>query len=337
MLLTKLQETLTCKPMRVNKSKQWSYKEADELYHQPFPSLISQAHAILCQHFDPTQIQLTTLLSVKTGGCPEDCAYCPQSAHYKTNVEREALWSLDDVREKVIQAKQNGATRFCLVTAWRSPPQKELPAILDMVKVVKEEGLECCASLGMLTEEQACDLQQAGVDYYNHNLDSSREFYSSIIKTRNYDDRLKTLEHVNNAGMNICCGGILGMGESIEDRIKLLIELTHLKAPPKVVTVNLLMPTPGTPLEKQTRVDPIEHVRFIALARIMLPTSTIRLSAGRNTMDDLYQAMCFYAGANSVIAGDKYLTQSLHDISEDLKLFKKLNLETVKQESVPCS
>ncbi|PHQ82546.1 MAG: biotin synthase BioB [Coxiella sp. (in: Bacteria)] len=323
--------------MEFNNSLQWEFEAAQKVYEQPFSTLIYEAHNTLREHFDPTKIQLTTLLNIKTGGCPEDCAYCPQSAHYKTDVEREPLWNKADVQQKIKQAKKNGATRFCLVTAWRSPPENEFPDILEMIKLIKQEGLESCASLGMINQTQADQLKEAGNDYYNHNLDSSREFYNKIIKTRQYDERLQTLEHVQNSNMHICCGGIIGMGESIADRIKLLIELTRLRTPPKVVTINLLMPIPGTPLEKQQRVDPIEHVRFVALARIMLPTSSIRLCAGRNMMDDLYQAMCFYAGADSVIAGDKYLTQSLHDISEDFKLFDKLNLSTITLEEATCS
>jgi biotin synthase len=323
--------------MKVNLSKQWSHKSAELIYKKPFSVLLSEAHEVLSENFDPTKIQLTTLLNVKTGGCPEDCAYCPQSAHYNTGVGKEKLWDLEDVREKVKQAKQNGATRFCLVTAWRSPPKQDLPALLEMVKIVKQEGLECCTSLGMLSDTDAQKLKSAGVDFYNHNLDSSREFYNKIIQTRSYDDRLKTLEHVQDAGMNVCCGGIIGMGESIEDRINLLIELTRLKKPPDVVTINILIPIPGTPLEDRTTVDPIEHVRFVALARIMLPTSTIRLSAGRNNMSELHQAISFFAGANSVIAGDKYLTQSLHDISVDHELLAKLNMGVETNEMSACS
>ena len=323
--------------MKEDKGIQWAYKDAEMIYNKSFPTLINQSHTVLCENFDPTKIQLTTLLNIKTGGCPEDCAYCPQSAHYQTGVEREQLWDLNTVRKKIDQAKANGATRFCLVTAWRQPPTNDLPKLLTMVGAVKQAGLECCCSLGMLNAEQAQQLKAAGCDYYNHNLDSSRKFYEKIIKTRSYDQRLETLDHVQQAGMHVCCGGIIGMGESVEDRIQLLLELTRLKKPPQTITVNLLMPIPGTPLEQQPRVDPIEHVRFIALARIMLPTSTIRLSAGRNTMNELYQAICFYAGANSVIAGDKYLTQSLNDISEDYALFKKLNLDAIKLEETLCN
>ena len=318
-------------------AQHWDYESAQALYDKPFPTLVYEAHEVLRNNFNPEKIQLTTILSVKTGGCPENCSYCPQSAHFKTDVKREKLWNIDDVKQQIKQAKENGATRFCIVSAWRSPPVKEFPDILDMVKAVKEENMECCASLGMLTQEQAHELKHAGTDYYNHNLDSSREFYDKIITTRTYDERLETLDYVQESGMNICCGGILGMGESIKDRIQLLIELTRLKQPPKSVTVNLLMPVDGTPLENQEPVDPIEHVKFIALARIMLPTSHVRLSAGRQTMSDVHQAMAFYAGANSVIAGDKYLTQSIHGISKDYELLNKLNMSAVTLDEVECN
>ncbi len=323
--------------MTVN-TKQWTYDRAAALYALPFSTLIDKSHHVLKENFDETKIQLTTLLNIKSGGCPENCAYCPQSAHYKTDVARESLMDNQQVLHQARKAKANGATRFCLVAAWRGPPKKEFPKVLEMVKLIKQEELECCVSLGMLNAEQAQELKAAGADFYNHNLDSSREFYDKIITTRSYDDRLETLDHVQEAGMSVCCGGIIGMGESIEDRINLLIELTRLKKPPEVVTVNLLMPVEGTPLEEQAKVDPIEHVKFIALARIMLPTSSIRLSAGRNKMDDLYQATCFYAGADSVIAGDKYLTQTLHDISDDHRLLSSLNMQAaVKEEALSCS
>lgn len=323
----------------MTRPKQWDYESAKALYDKPFPTLVYEAHEILRNHFDPAKIQLTTILNVKTGGCPENCAYCPQSAHFDTGLKREKLWAIDEVKKQIKQAKENGATRFCIVSAWRSPPAKEFPDILDMVKAVKEEHMECCASLGMLTQQQAHELKEAGTDYYNHNLDTSREFYDKIITTRTYDERLETLDYAQKSGMNICCGGILGMGESIKDRIHLLIELTRLKMPPKSVTINLLMPVDGTPLEHQEPVDPIEHVKFIALARIMLPTSHVRLSAGRQTMSDIHQAMAFYAGANSVIAGDKYLTQSIHPISQDYELLRKLNMSaiTLEEMTATCS
>lgn len=317
--------------------KQWDYESAKTLYDKPFPILVYEAHEILRHHFDPAKIQLTTILNVKTGGCPENCAYCPQSAHFDTGLKREKLWAIDEVKKQIKQAKDNGATRFCIVSAWRSPPAKEFPGILEMVKAVKEENMECCASLGMLTQQQAHELKEAGTDYYNHNLDSSREFYDKIITTRTYDERLETLDYAQESGMNICCGGILGMGESIKDRIHLLLELTHLKTPPKSVTINLLMPVEGTPLEHQEPVDPIEHVKFIALARILLPTSHVRLSAGRQTMSDIHQAMAFYAGANSVIAGDKYLTQSIHPISKDYELLSKLNMTAITLEEATAT
>lgn len=311
----------------------WQITEVHTLYELPFNELLFQAQTLHRQYFNPRQVQLSTLLSIKTGACPEDCAYCPQSAHYHTGVDKEKLLPLEIVIEKAEQAKANGATRFCMGAAWRSPPKKDLPHVVEMVKAVKALGLETCVTLGMLDQEQTQTLKEAGLDYYNHNLDSSPEFYEKIITTRCYQDRLDTLENVRNADIKVCCGGIVGMGESREDRVGLLVQLANLPMHPQSVPINRLVEAAGTPLEKALNIDEFEFIRTIAVARIMMPQSVVRLSAGRDNMNESTQALCFFAGANSIFYGEKLLTTPNPEANQDLQLLKKLGMEPMIQES----
>ncbi len=283
-----------------------------------------QAHRA---HHAPNQVQVSTLLSIKTGGCPEDCAYCPQSIRYHTGVEREALMDIGSVVERARAARQAGATRFCMGAAYRSPKARELSQIAEMVREVRALGLETCATLGMLTQEQAEELKAAGLDYYNHNLDSSAEHYEKIITTRTYQDRLDTLAAVRAAGIKVCCGGILGMGETELDRAKLLHTLATLPEHPESVPINQLVQVPGTPLDGTPRLDPLEFVRAIAVARILMPKAHVRLSAGRSEMSDELQALCFLAGANSIFYGEKLLTTGNPDVAHDQELFARLGVE----------
>lgn len=308
----------------------WDLERVLELYELPFIDLIFKAHTIHRAHFKSDEVQVCTLLSIKTGTCPEDCAYCPQSAHYETNVTKEKLMNAETILKEAIQAKENGATRFCMGAAWRTPPKRAMPEMVKIIKAVKNLGLETCVTLGMLNEEEAQTLADAGLDYYNHNLDTSREFYPKIITTRTYDERLQTLENVRKAGMHVCCGGILGLGESREDRIQLLIQLANLPKAPESVPINRLMAIKGTPLENQQPIDHFEFIRTIAIARIMMPTSFVRLSAGRDTMSDEMHAFCFMAGANSIFSGDKLLTTPNPDQVTDSNLFAKLGLKIKK-------
>ncbi len=304
----------------------WTREEVRALFDLPFNDLLFAAQWIHRQCFDPNAVQISRLLSVKTGACPEDCAYCPQSLRYDTDVERHELMSVADVTEAARDAKEAGATRFCLGAAFRGPKPKQLREISEMIRAVKGLGLETCATLGMLREGQAEELAAAGLDYYNHNLDSSREFYPKIIGTRTYDDRLDTLEKVRAAGMKVCCGGILGMGETREDRIGLLHELATLPDHPQSVPINKLIPIPGTPLEDAEAIDGLELVRAIAVARILMPQSHVRLSAGRTELSDELQALCFAAGANSIFHGEKLLTADNPDRDADQALFAQLGL-----------
>lgn len=308
----------------------WDFERVLELYELPFIDLIFKAHTVHRAHFKSDEVQICTLLSIKTGTCPEDCAYCPQSAHYETNVTKEKLMNVDTIIKEATLAKEKGATRFCMGAAWRSPPKRAMPEMVKIIKAVKNLGLETCVTLGMLNEEEAQTLSDAGLDYYNHNLDTSREFYPKIITTRTYDERLQTLENVRKAGMHVCCGGILGLGESREDRIQLLIQLANLPKPPESVPINRLMAIKGTPLENQKKIDHFEFIRTIAIARIMMPTSFVRLSAGRDTMSDEMHAFCFMAGANSIFSGDKLLTTPNPDQITDGQLFAKLGLKIKK-------
>ena len=297
-----------------------------ELFDLPFNDLLYRAQQIHRQHFDANQVQVSTLLSIKTGACPEDCKYCPQSVHYNTGLEREKLLSEQAVRDAARQARESGASRFCMGAAWKRPSDRDLEKVIDLVGVVREEGLETCLTLGMLTETQAQRLKQAGLDYYNHNLDTSPEYYEEIISTRTYQDRLDTLEHVRSAGMKVCCGGIVGMGEGRDDRVGLLAQLAGLPEHPESVPINLLVQVPGTPLHGSDRLDPLEFVRTIAVARILMPRSRVRLSAGRSDMSDELQALCFLAGANSIFYGEKLLTTDNPAADADLRLFERLGL-----------
>jgi biotin synthase len=304
----------------------WSRDQVRAIFALPFNELLFQAQTIHRQYFDPGAVQVSTLLSIKTGGCPEDCKYCPQSVHYETELEPEQLMDIDAVVEAARRARQAGASRFCMGAAWRNPKGKNFERVLEMVGRVQAEGLETCATLGMLNADQAVALKEAGLDYYNHNLDTSPEFYADIITTRTYDDRLDTLTHVREAGINVCCGGIVGMGEGREDRVSLLCELANLPEHPGSVPINQLVRVEGTPLDEQTDIDAIEFVRTIATARILMPQSYVRLSAGRTAMSDEMQALCFHAGANSIFYGEKLLTTGNPDTAADDALFEKLGL-----------
>ena len=295
------------------------------LFELPFSELVHRAASVHRKHFDPAELQLSTLLSVKTGGCPEDCAYCPQSRRYDTGVQEETM-DVAAVVEAAQAAKTHGATRFCMGAAWRSPKDRDLDLILPMVRAVKALGMETCVTLGMLKPGQAEKLRDAGLDYYNHNLDTSREFYGQIIRTREYDDRLETLERVRKAGISVCCGGIVGMGESRRDRAALIAQLAGMDPQPESVPINELVPVPGTPLAGQQKLDELEFVRTIAAARIALPKSWVRLSAGRTQMSAPMQALCFLAGANSVFYGEKLLTTGNPDTAADRELFDRLGL-----------
>ena len=305
----------------------WSESEVIELFGSPLNDLIFSAQSRFRQYFDPNSIQLSTLLNIKTGGCPEDCAYCPQSVRYETGVDAEPLMNISEVKQAALEAKQHGASRFCMGAAWRSPKGRDLEKVIEMVKVVKGLGMETCATLGMLNDDQAISLKQAGLDYYNHNLDSSPEFYSKIISTRTYEDRLKTLEAVRLAGMNVCCGGIVGMGESTLDRARMLIVLASMPKHPESIPINLLVKVSGTPLENNASPDAFEMARMIAVTRIMMPASYVRLSAGRTEMSDEAQALCFLAGANSIFYGEKLLTTGNPELLHDQKLFDRLGLK----------
>jgi len=309
----------------------WTTEEVQGLFDLPFSDLVVQAQLAHRTHFDANQVQLSTLLSIKTGACPEDCAYCPQSTRYNTGLETESLLELEKVRQAAIRAKAAGATRFCMGAAWRSPKDRDLEKVIDMVIAVKEEGLETCVTLGMLTAKQAKRLADAGLDYYNHNLDTSPEYYREIITTRTYQDRLDTLGHVRDLGMNTCSGGIVGMGEKPIDRVEMLRTLANLPEHPRSVPINNLVRVAGTPLALTEAIDPIDFVRTIAVAKIMMAASYIRLSAGRETMDESTQALCFLAGANSIFFGDKLLTTPNPDNQKDLALMEKLGLRVEQQ------
>ena len=292
----------------------------------PFPELIFRAQRIHRQHFDPAEVQISTLISIKTGGCREDCAYCPQSAHYQTSVKAEKLMRVDAVVAEARAAKCAGASRFCMGAAWREPKDRDLDNVCEMVAGVKAVGLETCATLGMLTQRQARRLKAAGLDYYNHNLDTSPEYYGAIITTRTYQDRLDTLGHVRDAGIHVCCGGIVGMGESAEDRVGMIVTLANLPAHPESVPINMLVKVEGTPLASGETLDPIDFVRTIAVARITMPKSVVRLSAGREDMREETQALCFLAGANSIFYGPKLLTTPNPERDRDRRLMDKLGL-----------
>ena len=304
----------------------WTQADIEALFEQPFNDLLFQAQQVHRAHFDANAVQVSTLLSIKTGGCPEDCSYCPQSVHYDTPVEAESLLDIDDVVTAARRAKQAGASRFCMGAAWRNPRGKNFERVLEMVERVRAEGLETCMTLGMLAPEQAEQLKTAGLDYYNHNLDTSPEFYGEIISTRSYQDRLDTLQHVRDAGINVCCGGIVGMGETRADRASFLRALANQRPHPESVPINELVRVRGTPLQEAGELDPFEFVRTVAVARILMPTSRVRLSAGREQMSDEMQALCFLAGANSIFYGEKLLTTDNPNTHHDQELFQRLGL-----------
>jgi len=307
----------------------WRHDEIAGLFAMPFNDLIFQAQQQHRQFFNPNQVQVSTLLSIKTGKCSEDCGYCPQSVRYETGLEVEPLMPLDEVIKNANAARATGSSRFCMGAAWRSPKDRDMSAIIDMVKEVKSLGLETCMTLGMLTDEQTQQLKDAGLDYYNHNLDTSPEYYGEVITTRTYQDRLDTLQRVRKAGINVCSGGIIGMGETIEDRIGLMQQLSNQESHPESVPINMLVKVEGTPLDQSDEIDPLEFVRTIAVAKIMMPASHIRLSAGREKMSDEMQALCFLAGASSIFYGEKLLTTPNPTANHDRQLFDRLGIEAV--------
>jgi biotin synthase len=309
--------------------KRWSVAQIVELYELPFSDLIHRAQTVHRENFDPNAVQVSTLLSIKTGGCSEDCGYCPQAARYHTDVENEPLMPIDEVLAAARAAKETGASRFCMGAAWRSPKQKDLEPVLKMISEVKAMGLQTCATLGMLKEGQAAQLKDAGLDYYNHNLDTAPEFYGDVITTRTYQDRLDTLDSVREADINVCCGGIIGMGESRNQRAGLIAQLANMERPPESVPINLLTQVEGTPLHGIEDLDQFEFIRTIAAARITMPKSFVRLSAGRQSMHEGIQALCFIAGANSIFYGEKLLTTGNPEAETDKQLFAKLGLHPI--------
>ena len=304
----------------------WSIDEIEALFALPFNDLLFRAQQVHRAHFDANAVQLSTLLSIKTGGCPEDCKYCPQSTHYATPVESELLMKKEEVMRAARAARESGASRFCMGAAWREPKGRAFELVLDMVREVKARGMEACATLGMLTAEQADRLRDAGLDYYNHNLDSDPEFYEKIISTRSYEERLDTLRHVRSAGLSVCCGGIVGMGENLTQRAGLVAQLANMEPYPESVPINNLVKVEGTPLEHAEELDPLDFVRTIAVARITMPRARVRLSAGRQQMSDAVQALCFLAGANSIFYGDQLLTTGNPEVERDRALLDKLGM-----------
>jgi biotin synthase len=308
----------------------WTLEKAELIFNLPLNDIIYEAQTIHRKYFSSNKVQISTLFSIKTGSCPENCSYCPQSAHYKTSVKKEPLIGLNDVLEAAKRAKEAGATRFCMGAAWRGPKDEDLNKVCDMISEVKKLGLETCVTLGLLKDEQASKLKEAGLDFYNHNIDTSEDFYDKIITTRTFQDRIDTVDKVRKAGLKVCCGGIIGMGEDNDDRIKMLVTLANLPEPPESVPINKLIRIPGTPLESQKDVDQFDFVKTIALARIIMPKSYIRLSAGREQMSDEMQALCFLAGANSIFYGEKLLTANNPIPEKDQALFKRLGLEQLQ-------
>lgn len=304
----------------------WTAEDALALFALPFADLMHQAQTLHRRYYDPNKVQMASLLSVKTGGCPEDCAYCPQAAQHDTDLQASKLMAVETVLAEARRAKEAGATRYCMGAAWRSPKDRDLDAVCAMIEGVRAMGMEACATLGMLTPQQAQRLSDAGLDYYNHNLDTSESYYSEIISTRTYADRLNTLQSVRDAGIKVCCGGILGMGEGLRDRAEMLVTLANLHPHPESVPINMLVQVEGTPLEGVEQVDPLDFVRTIAVAKIMMPASTVRLSAGREEMSDELQALCFLAGAGSVFVGPKLLTTANPEQDRDAALFQRLGI-----------
>ncbi len=307
----------------------WSREAALALYQAPFNDLLFKAQSVHREHFDPNRVQLSRLLNIKTGGCPEDCGYCSQSSHHATGLAASKLMDVETIVAEARKAKAGGATRYCMGAAWRNPKPRDMDAIVEIVSAVKELGMETCMTLGMLDRAQADRLAEAGLDYYNHNVDTSESYYPNVVSTRSYADRLDTLENVRSSGMKVCCGGILGLGESETDRVDMLVTLANLPEPPESVPINMLIPIAGTPLSKSGPVDPLAFVRIIALARIMMPTSYVRLAAGRTAMSDEMQALCFFAGVNSIFVGDTLLTAGNPEADKDRRLFGRLGLEVL--------
>ncbi len=322
-----LMHSLFADPSLTEVRHNWTLAEVNALFALPFNDLMFRAQLVHRSNFPANEVQVSTLLSIKTGACAEDCKYCPQSGHYNTGLERERLLEVEKVLTQAKAAKEQGASRFCMGAAWSNPKQRDMPYIMEMIKGVKGMGLETCMTLGKLTADQAQELASAGLDYYNHNLDTSPEFYGEIITTRTYQDRLDTLSHVRDAGMKVCCGGIVGMGESANDRSALLRQIANLPEHPESVPINMLVKVAGTPLENVEDLDGFEFIRTIAVARIMLPKSHVRLSAGRTRMNEQMQALCFMAGANSIFYGDKLLTTENPEANADMQLFAKLGLK----------
>ena len=308
----------------------WTREEAQALYELPFNDLLFRAHVTHRAMFDPNIVQRSQLLSIKTGGCPEDCGYCSQSAHHQTGLKASKLIEVERVIEEAKKARASGSTRYCMGAAWRSPKERDMESIVAMVKGVKELGMETCMTLGMLSAQDTIRLKEAGLDYYNHNIDTSERHYSKVITTRTFAERLDTLAHVREAGIKVCCGGIVGMGEEKMDRVDMLLTLANLPEHPESVPVNLLIPVEGTPLEEEGKIDPIEFIRTIALARILMPASDVRLSAGRTEMSAEMQALCFFAGANSIFAGECLLTKDNPGEDEDAALFRRLGLKNAQ-------
>ncbi|MCA8035056.1 biotin synthase BioB [Burkholderia arboris] len=321
-------------PVATPAPQRWRVADVVALFELPFNDLMFRAQQVHREHFDANAVQLSTLLSIKTGGCEEDCGYCSQSSHHDTGLKAEKLMDVDAVLDAARAAKANGASRFCMGAAWRNPKERHMPALTEMVRGVKELGLETCMTLGMLEDEQARQLADAGLDYYNHNLDTSPEFYGQVISTRTYQDRLDTLDRVRDAGINVCCGGIIGMGESRRERAGLISQLANLNPYPESVPINNLVAIEGTPLEGTAPLDPFEFVRTIAVARITMPKAVVRLSAGREQLDDAMQAMCFLAGANSMFYGDQLLTTSNPQTQRDRALFERLGIRASQADAL---
>ena len=319
----------TPSPSAADARSPWMREAARALFETPFNDLIFRAHSVHRRHFDPNKVQLSRLLSVKTGGCPEDCGYCSQSAHHETGLSASKLMEVERVVAEARKARDAGATRYCMGAAWRSPKARDMDAIVAMIEGVKALGMETCMTLGMLDRHQAARMKEAGLDYYNHNIDTSERYYREIVSTRSFADRLETLAHVREAGVKLCCGGILGMGEENIDRVDMLVTLANLPQPPESVPINMLIPIKGTPLAEAEPIDPIAFVRIIALARILMPHSYVRLSAGRTAMSDEMQALCFFAGANSIFVGDTLLTADNPGEDKDSRLLRRLGLDAM--------
>ena len=330
-------ETATTASTPIEPRHDWQREDVEALFDLPFNDLIFQAQQVHRQWFDANEVQKSTLLSIKTGGCPEDCGYCSQSSKFETGLKASKLMDVEAVLEGAARAKAAGASRYCMGAAWRSPKDRDMDAVVEMIKGVRAMGMETCMTLGMLTPEQAAQLKQAGLDYYNHNVDTSEEFYGEIITTRNFEDRIETIRHVQDAGINVCAGGILGMGEEIGDHASMLVTLANLNPQPQSVPINMLIPIAGTPLGDAEAVDPLDFVSCIAVARIMMPKSVVRLSAGREWMSDETQALCFLAGANSIFIGEALLTAANPELSKDEKLFNRLGLKPMPAHACPSA